>query len=349
MSHQVIVDYGGIALRLEASCEEVEARLQELDERVEQLRSGSTFLADSGLEGALSSIEEARRRIDAHLAEERALLERMKRAGRSTYNGNFVKAIRSVDDIRKERDELLGARYEALCAAVDGALARAGRSEEAGRRSGWLPQIALIEEPGERFWAYQAATSGERFEDFASLREKAREMAEGKCVRSEELSKRVMERLRKAGVAPTAIGEILKASSEGKDVESLVASATEAAVRERTRRKAVRAIRAAIMKQGFHVDSRAGIRIDREKDVVRMLAVRSDGKRAEFEIRLNGSFLYKLDRYEGMACEKDSAEFLKVLEEVYGMDVRKRKVVWENPDRLSKKRFQHAKVRKQEE
>ena len=61
MSHAVMVDYGGIALRLEASCEEVESRLQELDERVERLRSTSTSVADSALEGALSSIEEARK------------------------------------------------------------------------------------------------------------------------------------------------------------------------------------------------------------------------------------------------------------------------------------------------
>ena len=232
---------------------------------------------------------------------------------------------------------------------MDEALLKAGEPGEAGRRSEWLPQIALIEDAGERFWAYQAATSGERFEDFGSLLGKAHEMAEGKSPRSEALSERVLERLRKSGVAPAAVREILQASSQGKDIEALVASATEVAVRERTRKKAVRAIRAAIMKQGFHIDSRAGIRIDREKDVVRMLATRSDGKRAEFEIRVNGSFLYKLDRYEGMACEKDSSEFLKVLEDVYGMDVRKRTVVWENPDRLSKKHLQHAKVRKQEE
>ena len=349
MSHAVMVDYGGIALRLEASCEEVESRLQELDERVERLRSTSTSVADSALEGALSSIEEARKQIDKHLAEERALLARMKQAGRSVYNDNFDKTIRSIEEIRKERDALLGVRYEALCAAVDEALLKAGEPGEAGRRSEWLPQIALIEDAGERFWAYQAATSGERFEDFGSLLEKAHEMAEGKSPRSEALSERVLERLRKSGVAPAAVREILQASSQGKDIEALVASATEAAVRERTRKKAVRAIRAAIMKQGFHIDSRAGIRIDREKDVVRMLATRSDGKRAEFEIRVNGSFLYKLDRYEGMACEKDSSEFLKVLEDVYGMDVRKRTVVWENPDRLSKKHLQHAKVRKQEE
>ena len=348
MSHQVMVDYGGIALRMEASCEEIAARLQELDEKVESIRSSS--LSFSGeLEGALASISEARKRIDAHLVEERKVLEDMKRAGYSQVNSRFRKATDSLDAIRKERDDLLGVRYEALCAAVDEALRKASDPNRSGKGSEWRSQIAAIENSEQRFWAYQAASTGERFGDFESLLMRAEEMAEGKSVAKEALSEQVIARLKKAGVATPAIAEILKSSSQGMDVESLVAAATEASLRERTRKKAVRAIRAAIQKQGFRVDARTGIRIDREKDVVRMLAIRSDGKRAEFEVRLNGSFMYRLDRYEGMACEKDSSEFLKILEEVYGMDVRKRTVVWENPDKNRKKHMQHARVRKQEE
>ncbi len=64
-------------------------------------------------------------------------------------------------------------------------------------------------------------------------------------------------------------------------------------------------------------------------------ATRPSGKRVQCRIE-HGKIWYKFDEYEGLTCKEDIAKFEKELEEVYGFKLEDKKVLWENPDRISK-------------
>ncbi|WP_104741409.1 coiled-coil domain-containing protein [Helicobacter ailurogastricus] len=66
-------------------------------------------------------------------------------------------------------------------------------------------------------------------------------------------------------------------------------------------------------------------------------AARPSGKRVQCRIERGGErILYKFDQYEGLTCKEDIAKFKKELEDVYGFKLEDKKILWENPDRISK-------------
>jgi len=45
---------------------------------------------------------------------------------------------------------------------------------------------------------------------------------------------------------------------------------------------------------------------------------------------------YSFEKYEGATCKKDIDSFLPKLEQVYGIKLSNERVIWENPDKISK-------------
>ena len=109
-------------------------------------------------------------------------------------------------------------------------------------------------------------------------------------------------------------------------------------VRERIRAATLKAIIKAIRDIGFVVDTKRNIKIDRERDVVKMAAKKPSGQLAEFEIQLNGKFMYHFDGYEGGTCTNDIEPFIKVLDEIYGVHIVSQKVHHDEPLKESKQR-----------
>ncbi len=105
------------------------------------------------------------------------------------------------------------------------------------------------------------------------------------------------------------------------------------AVDESLRKSAVKAIVASIRGKGFIVEKK---NIRRKGDIVTIVALKPGNQRAEFSIDLNGKFTYRFDGYEGKACEKDISAMEDDLEKVYGIKVTDKKVIWSNPDKLTK-------------
>ena len=65
-------------------------------------------------------------------------------------------------------------------------------------------------------------------------------------------------------------------------------------------------------------------------------AKKPSGKRAECQIDLKGKIRYKFDKYEGMTCLKDIERFNIDLDKIYSVKLSDERVLWSNPDRLSK-------------
>lgn len=71
-------------------------------------------------------------------------------------------------------------------------------------------------------------------------------------------------------------------------------------------------------------------------DYVRIVARRPSGKQAICEIGSDGLIRYRFDKYEAMTCLKDIERFNVDLESIYSLSLSDERVLWSNPDRLTK-------------
>ena len=120
-------------------------------------------------------------------------------------------------------------------------------------------------------------------------------------------------------------------------------AATNAAITdEKVRKETLKVIINAIKERGFIVDTKKNLKIDKEKNIVKLVALKASGQMAEFEIQLNGKFMYHFDEYEGHACKKDIAPFLEDLKNIYDIDITHEEIIWENPDKIQTQKYQYV-------
>lgn len=109
----------------------------------------------------------------------------------------------------------------------------------------------------------------------------------------------------------------------------------EETIEEDVRKEAVKAVMKSLKAQGFNVGAPQLITTGKG-NVVKILAKKVSGKRAECIIDKTGKMSYKFDEYEGMTCLKDIEQFNVDLKEIYGIQLSDKRVLWENPIRISK-------------
>lgn len=104
-----------------------------------------------------------------------------------------------------------------------------------------------------------------------------------------------------------------------------------AVVDETYRREVVQAVYNSLEETGFVMQRPRRLRGEGVDEVV-IRAQRPAGAEAEFKVDLKGTMKYKFDRYQGSACKRDIDAVLPHLQEVYGIRLSDRRVIWENPD-----------------
>ncbi len=130
------------------------------------------------------------------------------------------------------------------------------------------------------------------------------------------------------------------------DISIVKEKAYDAIVSEEVRKDTIKTIRKIITSRGFVVSNNS-IKIDRIKNIVNMVGIKANGERAAFTVNMEGQFTYKFDNYEGQACQKDIQPFMDDLENLYNIKVDKKKEIWSNPDKLTKKTYQTQNYNKQ--
>lgn len=115
---------------------------------------------------------------------------------------------------------------------------------------------------------------------------------------------------------------------------------------EKIRKETLKVIIKSIKDRGFVVDTKKNLKIDRQRNVVKLVAVKPDGKTAEFEISLNGKFMYRFEGYEGQACNKDINPFIEDLKNVYDINILHEEVQWSNPDKIQAQKYQYMNTNK---
>lgn len=115
------------------------------------------------------------------------------------------------------------------------------------------------------------------------------------------------------------------------DMSNLNTNIDNFTIDENARKEVVKSIIKTLKNNDFFVD-----KPKIENDVVKITAKKPSGKQARCSIHLDGKINYRFDNYSGDACVNDVAKFEKELEEIYSLKIKDKRVLWENPDKISK-------------
>jgi hypothetical protein len=128
--------------------------------------------------------------------------------------------------------------------------------------------------------------------------------------------------------------ETISDTALAEEIATVMDKADTAVVDESCRRKTVEAIMASLNKAGFVVDAPQLFKDGRDEVVIS--ARKPSGADAEFSVTIDGGMKYRFDHYEGQKCKADIDQVMPMLEKIYGIELSKERVIWENPDRLLK-------------
>lgn len=343
MSHQVQIDYQGVAIQCQSVCEVAEKRLQELDEMLEKARESSTSLMNIQVSEAYQAIQKAREDLSNQIQDVRAEAQSKAAHRDASVAGSLTKAQRLqqtvntlssqkiiefnsllqmllLDSIQSNYQKLLnqGNGVDALKQFLDGI------EDETLRQFTYIAYLQNTSLRGEALLETGRALVGKTYE-----------------ARLEEECSRIREELKAARVEASTIEEVTKASggTAKEQIAAMQEAATTEIVGEKVRQKSLKIIMQAIKARGFVVDKN-NIKIKRDTNEVIMVAQKASGEKAEFRVFLDGKFIYDFRGYEGQACQKDIGPFMKDLEEIYGVHVTKQTEIWSNPDKISTMKYQ---------
>lgn len=120
-----------------------------------------------------------------------------------------------------------------------------------------------------------------------------------------------------------------------KEISEIETSVDDTMITEEIRRETVRAIVKQLRNQEFTINKPQIIK-NGEKSYVKIIAQKPSGKKAVCKIDLYGKIAYKFDSYEGMTCLKDIQKFNVDLQQIYSVKLSDERVLWSNPDKISK-------------
>lgn len=129
-------------------------------------------------------------------------------------------------------------------------------------------------------------------------------------------------------------GNITDKEAERK-LSEIKVSVDDTMITEEIRRETVKAIVKQLRNQEFNIKQPQIIQ-NGDESYVKIIAQKPSGKRAICKIDLYGKIAYKFDNYQGMTCLKDIEKFNIDLQEIYSVKLSDERVLWSNPDKLSK-------------
>lgn len=361
MSHQVQIDYQGIAIQCNSICEVAEKRLQELDEMLTETESTSTRLLNEQVKRLAKEIRSERDKLQAQIKAVRQRADKKAERGVVSVDNEREEYRQSRDDIaaaeklQRTVDELASERLIEFQSLLQTLLAESIDENQRKLRD----QIGGVVTVDARTQALLDGIADEVLRQFTYLAYLGDNTLSGDRLlqagqvlmeqtvnqtyeqRYEQERAKIRAELEAARVSSNAVDKVLE-SSKGTLQERLIEvrqAATAEIVGEKVRQKSLKIIMDAIKQRGFVVD-RKNIKIKRDTNEVILVALKASGEKAEFRIFLDGKFIYDFHGYEGQACQKDIEPFMHDLEEIYGIKVTKQTELWSNPYKISTMKYQ---------
>lgn len=247
----------------------------------------------------------------------------------------------------RKQGEINDAYYDLVSGIQDQAVINFAAKELSELRQKALDSVTSmsvsdLRQHAERIIA-QAQAKASEWEDQSKKKEEQQVVTERLQMMQEQLTQKKVEDQEKAQVLMKQISALQEQiSSDSKpqpeieqELAKIESDMDDTLISEDVRREAVKSVFLSLKKQGFQVKPPQLVQ-DQNHNYVRIVAQKPSGKRVQCRLDLHGKLLYKFDEYEGMTCLKDIEQFNVELEQVYSISLSDERIIWENPDRLSK-------------
>ena len=351
MSHQVVINYQGISIQVQAQCQTAIHSLCQIDKVLDRIHRTANKLETAKVKEYETYLEKSKETIKAKIEILKAALEKYKGTKAGSLNRSPVyaqlvmNAQREAQELIRTANELTGSKLAVIDQMIDEGLLNAGQETIQAMSNKLhgvvtvsndiLNEINSIEDVSLRELTYQEILKDEKlsFDEALSKAQEEYNILLGKQTR--KVIQEYKEELASNGIATEELDKV-------ESIDAANAIVNEAITDETIRKETLRVIIKAIKERGFVVDTKKNLKFDKEKNIVRLVALKASGQRAEFEIQLNGKFMYRFDNYEGQACKKDIEPFLEDLKNIYDINILHEEVIWENPDKIQTKKYQYV-------
>ncbi len=225
----------------------------------------------------------------------------------------------AADALRASARELRELR-ERLSADPDAALGEAQAVSERLHQAITQAEAKALDWTGAQAEAVAAARH-------ADVRVRARSTADRGLTKGHEQAQSQLEQ----ASAKARSGDLEGARVLMNSASETSAAASVAAMDERVRREVVKGLLKTLKGMGF-----ISVGPQLSAGLVVLEGRLASGRKARFEVKLDGEMAFDLDGYEGRACAADMEKVEIAMKDQYGVSLGPPQVVWKNPDRLSK-------------
>lgn len=357
MSQQVTVDYQGVSIQVQAECDTAVHSLCNIDKTLKRIHETASKLEFSKVKEYEEYLMKSKTVIKDKIEAFKSTLEKYKDARAYSINNHqpqYAEFLKFTERVQKESieltnlvNELTGSKLAVIDQMIDEGLLNAGQESAQkllNKMNGVLDisqsiieRINKIEDVSLRELVYREivneANAGLGFDELVSKAHTEYDILVGKKTR--QVIEECKAELKANGIASEVVENV-------KTIDEANAAMNAAITDEKVRKETLKVIIKAIKERGFIVDTKKNLKIDKEKNIVKLVALKASGQMAEFEIQLNGKFMYHFDEYEGHACKKDIAPFLEDLKNIYDIDITHEEITWENPDKIQTQKHQYV-------
>jgi len=373
MSHQAVINYEAIAIECQSICEVASKQLCQIDKMLEKIDSTSKSLQGEetqrlkdALKAKASSIQE---KINNIIRESEVIKQKGLRkeeadyryaSSQERYERNIAK---TAEALKNEVNNFITKEIAAYNVVLDNLLAK--KIEE--NKKNFELRIQGIVLMNDDFKEKYNSLEDDILKSFIYIEhlnennynksfEELKDIAETKLKNGVEnyfkkekttILKDIEAELRSSKIDENTISSIINTKTDNlsNDITLIREKATNELVGESVRKKTLKIVIECVEKRGFIVD-RKNIKIQKEENKVVLIAKKASGEKAEFEVMLDGKFIYHFDGYEGQACQNDIKPFMDDLENIYGIKVKSKEEIWSNPDKVSTMKYQEMNTNK---
>jgi len=125
-------------------------------------------------------------------------------------------------------------------------------------------------------------------------------------------------------------------SESCRQAEAMLETASRKDFDETVRKEVVNGLLTTLGKMGFVVQSPYLDGDEQASRTVRLLGKLPSGKKAAFNVHLDGRMDFDFDGYEGRACAKELEKIDEMLNQQFAIELGENKLTWKNPDKIAK-------------
>lgn len=354
MSQKVVVDYQGLSIEAQAICQTSIHSLCKIDKVLCRIHKNASKLETSKIKEYEAYLLNAKEKINEKIELFKSTLEKYNKVKSYTSDSdysdykqfmNFNNMVKKEsNEVIKTVNELTGSKLAIIEQMIEEELLNVGKKTHQvllDKLNGVLivsndvlAKINEIDDISLREIAYNESIKNNKlnFDEIISKAKKAYDILLGKCTAN--VIQEYKNELIHQGINTQEL-------EKAKSIDEAKAIANNAMIDETIRKETLKVIIKAIRDRGFIVNTKENLKIDKQRNIVKLIAIKASGQIAEFEIQLNGKFMYHFDEYEGHACKKDIEPFIEDLRKIYDINILHQEITWENPDKIQTQKYQH--------